>query len=110
MNLASISEIFDKFENDDFVFKTAISTPHSYRGYYDELAFESDDNVTLREVKESIHKAETESFEGYKGGEYNYDGRTTCHLTYYGGCNEDDDIKFEALVGKMLIEYVMAND
>lgn len=105
MNLGTLDTIFSKLENDDFVFATCFGEPMSYRGFYDEVAFEPSYNRKLSDVKSNINKAFTEQFEGYKGGEYSYDSLTTAHIASYGNYSEESEDQLETIVGKMLIEY-----
>lgn len=109
MRLGDFSNIFLNMKNDSFVFKEAFGNTHSYRGYYDEVAFERVSNVTLKQVKESVDAAFNNEFSGYKGGVYRYDSDTTAHLTYYGTCSDDDENNLEQLIYKMVFEYYKSN-
>ena len=64
------------------------SSPHSYRGYYDELAFEPTDNVTVGSMLADAESALGETFEGYKGGEYKMGAGTTVNLAAWSCCGE----------------------
>ena len=44
--------------------------PHSYRGFYDELAFEPLSDTTVGEMLTCAEKAVGSTYTGYKGGEY----------------------------------------
>ena len=56
------------------VFEYGISSPFSWRGSYDEVAFEIlEQPMSKEDVLENIEKAYTDSFYGYKGGQYTYD-------------------------------------
>lgn len=44
--------------------------PHSYRGYYEELAFEPTANVTVSSMLRCARESVGKTFEGYKGGSY----------------------------------------
>lgn len=109
MKLGTLHTIFSRLDNEDFVFKVAFVDPQSYRGYYDELAFTDGEKVSLRDVKISVNRAITEEFEGYKGGTFEYDYSTPVHLAAYGNYSDDSTDIFEALVGKMLTEYLSNN-
>lgn len=64
--------------------KRGFKSPHSYRGYYDRLAFEPANDVSVHEM---LHLAETalgEPFCGYKGGVYFMHGNVQVHLAFYG--------------------------
>ena len=73
----------------DFVFRLdtgeGIGSPHSYRGYYNELSLTpGGDPVLGTEVFEICRAAEVGSFEGYKGGTYEYDAETPLWVAPYG--------------------------
>lgn len=44
--------------------------PHSYRGYYEDLAFEPAQNVTVGEMLAAARSAVGSTYEGWKGGDY----------------------------------------
>ena len=63
----------------------SLTEPHSYRGYYSDLAFEpTDEGVTSQKflflLKESLGK----TFEGYKGGDFVMGKKTPLWLSHYG--------------------------
>lgn len=60
------------------------SSPHSYRGYYHELAFEPTDNVTVGSMLADAESALGKTFQGYKGGEFKMGGDTTVNLAALG--------------------------
>jgi hypothetical protein len=67
--------------------------PHSYRGYYDELAFDSDLRTgTVGELRALINSFEEEIYPGPKGGEYYMTVSTPLHLAHHGdtGCEFND--------------------
>lgn len=64
-----------------------LNRPHSYRGYYCDLAFERDEGTRsasdlLAECKAAIGKV----FEGYKGGDYVMKESTPVWVSEYGSC------------------------
>ena len=62
-------------ENKEFEY--GISEPFSWRGSYDEVAFEIlQQPMTREEILANIQKAYDETFYGYKGGEYRYQDYT----------------------------------
>ena len=62
-------------------FNFGISKPFSWRGVYAEVAFEMlDQPMSREEVLENIKLAYTETFRGYKGGEYRYNESTEIHF------------------------------
>lgn len=55
----------------------------SWRGVYAEAAiFVEDGTSTLGEWVPFLEKLLNEEFEGYKGGEYSYQGYTNLHIEY----------------------------
>lgn len=105
MNMGTLKQLFDQLDDGMFVFKNAFETPHAYRGYYEEVAFAPTQNVSLYQVKESIEKAMSDIFVGWKGGEYTYDVDTWVNLSFVGQSTEKADDNFEYLVADMLNEY-----
>lgn len=62
-------------------FEYGISDPFSWRGSYDEVAFEIlEQPMTREEILARIEKAYTDMFYGYKGGEYRYSDYTTVNF------------------------------
>jgi hypothetical protein len=58
---------------------------HSYRGYYNELSFHRDDEPTpTADVLAMCRRAASDTYEGYKGGDYTYNERTPLWLAPYG--------------------------
>lgn len=61
--------------------------PHSYRGYYSDLAFElCNDKRTVAEVLAMAKDCMGETFEGYKGGNFNMSLSTPVWVADYGSC------------------------
>lgn len=109
MNLGKLYEVFNKLNYDDFVFDVGFANAHSYRGYYDEVAFEPADNVTLAEVKFALNSALGDTHTAWKGGEYEYDMNTPAHLAFKGNADDSDGTELEAVVGNMLTQYLLEN-
>lgn len=62
-------------------FNYGISKPFSWRGSYDEVAFSIIESPSTREeILKNINLAYTETFYGYKGGEYEYNDFTYIHF------------------------------
>lgn len=63
--------------------------PHSYRGYYVDLAFEVARNVTVAEMLTAARSALGATFQGWKGGDYTMRDYTSCWLVAErGDCGE----------------------
>lgn len=64
-----------------------MDSPHSYRGYYSDLAFErAASPLPKSEVLALCKAAMGEVFEGYKGGEFQMGRNTPVWFAAYGCC------------------------
>mgnify|MGYP001607367860 CR=1 FL=1 len=62
--------------------------PHSYRGYYSDLAFErGNDTVLVSDFLSQCRAALGAVFEGYKGGDFTMDNDTPLWASEYGRCS-----------------------
>jgi hypothetical protein len=65
----------------------APSKPHSYRGYYVDLALgHSDAPATVKQTLNACKAAMGQCFEGYKGGDFWMTGNTLVWAASYGIC------------------------
>lgn len=62
--------------------------PHSYRRYYQDLAFEPQLFISFREMLAEAIGARDSVFTGYKGGEYRMHKHVDVHLAEYGQTGE----------------------
>ncbi|MFC9973590.1 hypothetical protein ACFVH6_22115 [Spirillospora sp. NPDC127200] len=65
------------------------TNPHSYRGDYQDLAFEPARNVTVGHMLTAARSALSTTYTGWKGGDYTMTGGTDCHLAYCGTCGDE---------------------
>lgn len=65
-----------------------LHSPHSYRGYYDELAFEcsSFKQTTVKNTLKMLDECIGATFEGYKGGKFKMENDTYINVATYGMC------------------------
>ena len=64
-----------------------ITEPHSYRGYYTDLAFEkTGQRMTVAEALKVATSACNQTFEGYKGGDFYMNTGTPIWFASYGCC------------------------
>lgn len=67
--------------------------PHSYRGYYTDLGFETTGAVVqVRELLKTVKKCLGQTFEGYKGGDYTMTKTTPVWTSEYGTSNGSEKI------------------
>jgi len=63
--------------------------PHSYRGYYSDLAFKkTEDKITAGKALEMARGCMGEIFEGYKGGDFQMGRNTPVWCADYGCCGK----------------------
>lgn len=60
--------------------------PHSYRGYYRDLAFDQCDKRLVADVLECVKQCVGKTYIGYKGGEYQMGVDTPAWIASYGHC------------------------
>lgn len=68
----------------------SIGEPHSYRGYYEDLAFEKNGGlITVAELLEILNtRCIGQTFTGYKGGDFYMDANTPIWIAGYGSCGD----------------------
>lgn len=88
MKIEQLYDILNQFP-DNKICKNGFSNPHSYRGYYNEASVEPANNVSIADMKHTVDQLLSETFIGYKGGEYQYDCDTEVHLSFEG-CTTND--------------------
>ena len=75
------------------------SDPHSYRGYYDDVAFHAESDTTVGAMLASAKEALGSVYDGYKGGRFTMEGYTPCWLAEYGYEGET--------IGPFLLKYMV---
>ena len=63
--------------------------PNSYRGYYNDVAFEPANNVTFASMLANARAALEATFDGYKGGKYRMDNDSGCFIAEWGCLGEE---------------------
>lgn len=59
-------------------------SPHSYRGYYSDLAFEGTKGVTIASFLKDCRDSLDSTYDGYKGGDFLMDANTPLWWASYG--------------------------
>lgn len=68
-----------------------LSNPHSYRGYYDDLAFEPIKKESkVSDILKVVRDCVGQTFTGYKGGDFTMDESSTIWIAHYS-CTADKD-------------------
>ncbi len=81
----------------DAVAIKGFGTPHSYRGWYEQLAFAPTEKTTAEEMLRHAKSALGKTFYGWKGGEYQMNGDTFVNIANHGECGDNDEITEERL-------------
>ena len=99
----TLSELIERLEKADpkTVVRNGFSTAHSYRGYYEDLAFEPATYVTVEHMLTCAKAALGETYCGWKGGEYLMHEYTEVWVAEHGSTGE--------ALGPLLLSY-MLND
>lgn len=88
MNLGELIETL-KGMNQDGVVSYGFGRPRSYRGYYEDLAFEPVERARVGDMLAFARSALGSTFGGYKGGEYTMHEYSTCWISEYGANSGD---------------------
>ena len=72
----------------DKLVRDGFGEPMSWRGSYDELAFDPVDETTIGKMLEYAKSADGSVYTGYKGGEFQMNCDTDVHIAGYGECGE----------------------
>lgn len=86
-----LGELIKALESADptHVSRIGLVQPHSYRGYYDQLAFAPARDVSVADMLRSARSAVGKTFCGYKGGEFRMDLDAECYVATHGQCGEE---------------------
>ena len=84
MNLGEYIKILEKCENKNRVIKKGLGDPDSWRGSYNELAFDIVENITIQQMIDCAKNCIGMQFTGYKGGEFVFDENTSINIDSYG--------------------------
>ena len=84
----TLGELIIKLESIDKKIEIeGIGEPHSYRGYYEDLAFEkTNSKITVGELLNIAKECLNQTFTGYKGGDFTMTKTTPIWISNYGCC------------------------
>lgn len=83
----------------DYVPQIGFTYAHSYRGHYEQLAFEPTSGVSVAHMLDIARGALGCTFEGYKGGEYKMYEHTEVWIANYGRSDG-------STIGPVLLAYL----
>lgn len=100
--MSTLGQIIEFLETQDPKAKVphGFGKPMSYRGYYDQVAFEPVDNTTVGKMLAHAKSAIGPTFTGYKGGDYIYDRFTSVWIADYGRLGDP--------LSELLLKYMIA--
>ena len=102
MELNDLLEEAVKTFPEGYVVKNGFGEPGSYRGYYEQIAFEPEQNVLLEKMLEEVMTSIGYSFEGYKGGTFLMGHATPVNISNWGVCQGEEDILTQGRLFQML--------
>lgn len=98
-----LKELIEFLEQQDpsITVPMGFSSPHSYRGSYDCLAFEPTENVKVKDILKDAKDALGSVYNGWKGGKFLMDKYTHVYLARWGETGEEIGIVLLSfMVGK----------
>jgi hypothetical protein len=100
-----LADVIARLEREDPARRVPLgfACPHSYRGYYDDLAFEMVRDTTVGVMLNSARAAVGATYHGWKGGEYVMGGYTGCWLVAEEGCTGES-------IGAVLMYLLLAKE
>lgn len=98
----TLGELIDRLRKEPpgKILPLGLGRPHSYRGYYQDLAFQPAENVAVGSMLALAEQQVGATHEGYKGGDYEMGTWTDCWLAKYGECGET--------IGPVLLDRLLA--
>ena len=97
MFLKELIEYLEK-EDPDLQIKLGFHEPHSYRGYYSELAFEPKADTTIKDMLACAKRALGATYQGWKGGDFTMGEYTDVYLAEWGDVGDS--------IGTVLLDYM----
>lgn len=107
MALGELIEVLESMDP-EAVMPVGLGEPHSWRGIYDELAFEPAPDVKVADALARAKSALGAHYEGYKGGDNVMGEWTDIHLSFYGASR--DYLPFLAIAGPDATKARMLKD
>lgn len=99
MTLGGLIERLKSCPLKDKVVELGFDHAHSYRGYYDQLAFEPKKNMKIQKMLDLAETCVGHTFVGWKGGEYVMDKHVDVWIAFEG---ESGDSLNDAVLDIML--------
>jgi hypothetical protein len=91
MNLTTLIKKLEALPKNKII-QHGFGAPYSYRGIYEEVAFEPRNNTTVGEMLTYAEEAKGSTYQGWKGGSFTMDGLSSCNIAIEGECSDGDAI------------------
>jgi len=88
MSIGDIKSLLGLFDSEETL-PVGFHNPHAYRGYYHEAAVELAYDVKVSDMLADLDALLSQTFQGWKGGDYRYDDWTTLHIVTQEGRSGD---------------------
>lgn len=88
MNLGKLIAELEKLPA-DLIVTDGFGKPMSYRGYYEQCAFEPEPRARIGDMLHHAKSAMGRTFKGYKSGEYTFHAYTDCWVSPYGKSDDN---------------------
>lgn len=108
MYLKSLIETLESLPPDGII-RHGFGEPSSYRGDYEQLAFEPAKNVAVKEMLDNAKAAVGRTFEGYKDGEFSMGEYSLCNIAEYGHSSFGGDAISPTLVAYWIADCGVEN-
>jgi len=105
MWLCDIIDYLESIPDKSKICPVGFRSPHSYRGFYEQLAFEPTENVTVQEMLDAAKEADGTIYAGWKGGEFKMWACTDCWVAFTGHGGD----KLSLMVLRYLVEGILPN-
>lgn len=86
-----------EFKDENAIAVNGFGAPHSYRGWYEQIAFEPVEQTTAGDMLVCAREALGKTFTGWKGGDFYMDGNSFVNIAFQNDCGQDDEITVERL-------------
>lgn len=99
----NLGELIDRLgaEPPSRLIRHGFGLANSYRGFYEDLAFQPEERVTVGSMLTNARATLDCTYEGYKGGMYIMRRSTECWLAMWGELGES--------LGPRLLDYMLAD-
>jgi hypothetical protein len=92
LTLGKLIEILQRQPDKSVILTTGFHNPHSYRGHYEEIAFELKSNVSINNMLIDAQSSIGKTMTGYAGGEYTMGFDTIVNIADQGTWNDDTSL------------------